>query len=93
MLRSLIIAVGAALTVAGGIMLMFGVAGGIGCLIAGIVVVVGTLFEQVIYKRVHGGAPGPGWVRTAERFVDPATGKTVTVYEQPKTGERAYIED
>ena len=74
-------------------MLMADVAGGVGCLIAGIACVVGTLFEQVIYKRCARRAPGPGWVRTGERFVDPATGKTVTSMSEPKTGERAYIED
>ena len=34
---------------------------------------------------------GTGWVRTTERFVDDKTGKTVTVYVKPLTGERAYV--
>ena len=36
-------------------------------------------------------AAGPEWVATGERFVDPETGKLVTVYYHPATGERRYI--
>ena len=58
----------------------------------GVLIAVGTVFERVIYKKTHAGAPGAGWVRTAERFIDDATGKPITVYVEPKTGERHYIE-
>jgi hypothetical protein len=37
--------------------------------------------------------PGAGWERTSERFVDPDSGKTVTVYLQPGSGERQYVEE
>lgn len=92
-LRGILIAFGAALALAGGAMLMAGFPGGLACLIGGTVIVIGTLFEQIVYKHAASSAPGPGWVRTAERFVDPTTGKTLTVYEQPGTGERTYVED
>jgi uncharacterized membrane protein HdeD (DUF308 family) len=57
----------------------------------GILLLIGTLFERVIYKRVEPVRPGPGWQRTPERFVDDATGKSVTVYIEPQTGERKYV--
>ncbi|MFO1058793.1 MAG: hypothetical protein U1E53_17720 [Dongiaceae bacterium] len=48
--------------------------------------------ERIAYKRVADRAPsGPGWQRTRERFIDDATGRTVTVYVKPRTGERAYV--
>jgi hypothetical protein len=59
----------------------------------GLLLVIGTVFERVIYKRIASGRPGPGWQRTTERFVDEATGRVVTVYIEPATGERAYVAD
>ena len=59
----------------------------------GVVIVAGTVFERVIYKRILAARPGPGWERTTERFIDDQTGKPVTVYIEPKTGERAYIHE
>jgi len=65
--------------------MVFGVWGGL--------LVIGIVFERVIYKRIEAGRPGPGWQRTTERFIDDATGKTVTVYVEPATGERTYVAD
>ena len=93
MLRGLIIAAGAAIAIVGGMLLMLNMAAGIGPLICGLVLVIGTIFERVIYKPSASRAPGPDWVRTSERFVDPQTGKTVTVYTHPTTGERAYVNE
>lgn len=59
----------------------------------GALILIGTLFERVVYKRVETARPGPGWQRTAERFIDDATGDAVTVYIRPETGERAYVRD
>jgi uncharacterized membrane protein HdeD (DUF308 family) len=59
----------------------------------GVLLVVGTVFERVIYKKTMTQAPGAGWVRTTERFIDDATGKPITVYVEPATGERQYIEE
>jgi hypothetical protein len=47
----------------------------------------------VAYKPLVAKAPGPGWQRTDERFVDDETGATVTVFVEPGTGERAYVRD
>ena len=60
-------------------------------LISGGVITVGTLLERVFYKPLLQRAPGPGWVKTNERFVDPDTGKTVDVFYDPKSGERRYV--
>ena len=48
------------------------------------------MFERVIYKPLRDKKPGPGWVRTTERFVD-TNGKTVDVFYQPSSGERQYV--
>ena len=57
----------------------------------GLVLVLGLLFERWRYKPLTGVRLGPGWVATDERFVDPETGKLVTVYFHPATGERRYV--
>ena len=59
----------------------------------GVVILIGTVFERVIYKKTQATPPGAGWVRTPERFVDDATGKPITVYIQPASGERQYVEE
>ena len=55
------------------------------------VLLVGLLIERWRYTRLTTVAPGPDWQATDERFVDPETGKLVTVYFHPSTGERRYI--
>ncbi len=59
----------------------------------GAILVLGIVYERFRYKPLELQAPGAGWERTTERFVDDETGKPVTVYIQPKTGERKYVED
>jgi hypothetical protein len=60
-------------------------------------VVVGGLIAGGILWEKRGDAPladrppGPDWIETGERFIDPETGKLVTVYHQPRTGERRYV--
>ncbi len=58
----------------------------------GALIVFGVLFERWRYKPLTEQAPtGPGWSATSERFVDPESGKLVTVYFHAATGERRYI--
>ncbi|HVT26045.1 MAG TPA: hypothetical protein VHD95_15570 [Rhizomicrobium sp.] len=57
----------------------------------GALVVIGTIYERYRYKPLEAGRPGSGWVATSERFIDDETGKAVTVYLDPKTGERKYV--
>jgi hypothetical protein len=58
----------------------------------GVLLIVGTVYERVRYKPVESAQPGPDWVRTNERFYDDETGKLITVYVHPETGERSYVE-
>jgi len=58
----------------------------------GLALTIGTLIESR-YKPPRPGAPRAGWVATGERFVDPETGKQVSVYSDPRTGEREYRAD
>jgi hypothetical protein len=51
----------------------------------------GLAIERWRYKRLGAMPPGAGWQATDERFVDPETGRLVTVYFNPATGERRYI--
>lgn len=93
MLRNILLALGACLMAAGIVLLTLGVIGpAIICLVWGAIFVFGIVYERVAYKTVVDKPPsGPGWVRTTERFVDDKTGKTITVYVKPLTGERAYV--
>ena len=51
----------------------------------------GVLIERWRYKRLSDDRPGRGWQATTERFVDPETGRLVTVFLNPATGERRYV--
>jgi hypothetical protein len=59
----------------------------------GAVILAGVVFERVTYKAIEPSKPGPGWMRTPERFVDDASGKPVTVYVRTATGERKYVNE
>lgn len=62
-------------------------------LIWGAILFAAVVYERFRYKPLENRSPGPGWERTSERFVDAESGKTVTVYVEPKTGERQYVEE
>jgi hypothetical protein len=51
----------------------------------------GLAIERWRYKRLGAAPPGAGWQATGERFVDPESGRLVTVYFNPATGERRYV--
>jgi hypothetical protein len=51
----------------------------------------GLLFENHRYRRLSGQAPGGPFQATAERFIDPESGKLVEVYTDPATGARRYV--
>lgn len=59
--------------------------------VLGLVLLFALVVERWRYKPVTGRPPSPDWVATSERFVDPESGKLVTVFYQPATGERRYI--
>jgi hypothetical protein len=59
--------------------------------VPGLVMLFGLVLERWRYKSVTARRPGPDWVATDERFVDPESGKLVTVFYRPSTGERRYV--
>jgi hypothetical protein len=89
----------AALYVIGGLLVVGGIAlAVIGCFPAaagvagwGVILIIGLLIERWRYKPLAEQRPGPEWTATDERFVDPETGKLVTVYFHAATGERRYV--
>ena len=93
MLRNGLLGFAVLLTVAGAALSAVAGPAGVQLLVFGALLLVGTLFERVAYKRVRAGPPGAPFRRTAERFRDPTTGEAVTVYADPSTGERAYVRE
>ena len=57
----------------------------------GLVLIGAALIERWRYKRLAASRPGPEWVATEERFIDPESGRLVTVYYHRATGERRYV--
>lgn len=91
-MRGAIITVGALLLLLGVVLAIVGAgAAALWPIFMGLLLLIGTAIEQWRYKLVGGRRPGPDWEVTGERFVDPETGKLVTVYFHPRTGERRYI--
>jgi hypothetical protein len=62
-------------------------------LVIGGLLVLGVVFERIVYKPVDRAPSGPDWRVTDERFVDPTTGATLTVFVKPSTGERRYVDE
>jgi hypothetical protein len=58
----------------------------------GVLILLGTAWEKVIYKPLENAQPGAGWSPTSERFIDDATGAPVTVWIDT-AGERKYVKD
>ena len=56
------------------------------------ILAVGVFYERTL-SRGAGAPRGAGWAPTAERFRDDESGAMVTVWFNPKTGERRYVED
>lgn len=50
-----------------------------------------TCFLEPIYGQLVRRPLGGSWKPTEERFVDPETGKLVTVWFDPTSGERRYV--
>jgi hypothetical protein len=57
------------------------------------ILAIGLAVERWRYRRLDAAPPpqSAGWQTTGERFVDPETGRLVTVYFHPATGERRYV--
>jgi hypothetical protein len=89
MLRALVTGLGLIMLAAGLLPWRPGPAPHVGVIVFGILLLVGTLGERVIYKRELKAPPGSGWEPTGEVSVT-ETGR-VAVWYNPRTGERAYV--
>ena len=91
-MRAVALGVGVALLAGAAASLVFG-AGPAAFPLAvwGVLVIVGVAFERWRYKRAQPTA-GAGFEPTAERFIDPGSGRPIQVYADPRTGERRYVE-
>lgn len=63
----------------------------VGPMVIGAVIVLAVLVERYVYKPIGDEPPGAGWNKTAERFADPKSGRSVAVYYNPRTGQRRYV--
>lgn len=88
--RASALALGALLLVCGAI--LWSVGGGPVLLIFGVLALITTALEPV-YGRASAKPPGTNLAATNEKFVDPETARLVTVWFDPKTGERHYVDD
>jgi hypothetical protein len=94
MLRNALLLLSLVVLAAGVVLILFGIdPPAYTLLIWGAILLGAVVYERFRYKPLERKLPGPGWERTTERFVDAETGKTVTVYLEPKTGERQYVEE
>jgi hypothetical protein len=75
---------------------LFGIARGIPLYAPAVIIslfIISLLFERFVYQKLRHGSPGAGWQATEERFVDPQSGKRVTVWFHAVSGERRYVAD
>jgi hypothetical protein len=94
MLRSWLIGIGLAVVAMGiALIVTTGVSPSLVFICWGGMLVLGIVFERFRYKPLEAARPGAGWERTTERFIDDETGKPVTVYIEPQTGERKYVQE
>ena len=55
--------------------------------------VVGTVYERFHYRGAPVSGASRNWEPTAERFLDEESGRPVTVWFDPASGERRYVEE
>ncbi|MGD0430052.1 MAG: hypothetical protein ABSA58_03070 [Acetobacteraceae bacterium] len=87
MLRTVLLVIGAMLLAT----LLVEPKAAIGPAVIGAVIVLSVLIERYVYKPIGDEPPGAGWNKTEERFADPASGRNVAVYYNPRTGQRRYV--
>jgi hypothetical protein len=90
MLRNGVLLIGAAALVCGLAALFAHTPPGFVFIFWGAVIVLSIAYERFRYKPLEGAAPGPGWTKTPERFIDDETGEAVTVWINA-TGDRKYV--
>ncbi len=93
LLRTAVLGLGAAM-VGGGLLLMragCGLGVGLRLAIPGLLLIAAVIGERWRYQRLQIARPGPEWLATDERFIDPESGRLVTVFYRKSTGERRYV--
>ena len=60
-------------------------------IVFGAVLVLAALFERYVYKPIRSDAPGPGLATHGGAVHRSALRAHVTVYFNPRTGERRYV--
>lgn len=93
MLRNIVFVIGICVLAASALAAATGAVGAWVPLAWGAILAAAIAFERFRYKPLEHAAPGLGWEKTPERFIDEETGKPVTVYIEKKTGERRYVQD
>ena len=94
MLRNVLLGIGvASLAVSVAMFAFYGFGPALAFFIWGAILTAGILYDGFRYKALEAARPGAGWEKTSERFIDDETGKPVTVYIRPETGERRYVEE
>ena len=56
------------------------------------VLFIGVVFERVRYGAAQRRPVGGTWQETTERFIDDESGRPVTVWFDPATGKRRYVD-
>ena len=93
MLRAIVLAATGVLFALSFVMLAFAGPGALGFVIGSGVLLAGTVFERIRYKRLASAPTEARFSPTPERFFDTETGAPVTVWIDPATGERKYVRD
>lgn len=89
MLRGLLFLLAVAACLGGAVAVLAGHPEGTPWAAWGGVVAAAVVLERWRYGRRTEGL-GADWQPTAERFVDPESGRTMQVFFNPRTGERRY---
>ena len=87
--RNRALVIGAALLACG--LVLYGLAGNPVLAIVALLMLITAALEP-IYGAPRDRPSGDHWRPTGERFVDPETGRLVTVWFNQATGERQYVD-
>jgi hypothetical protein len=91
--RSSVLGFGAAM-IGGGLLLTHAgctLGAGLRLIVPGMLLIGAIIGERWRYPRLQEGPSGTGWIATGECFVDPESGRLVTVVDRASTGERRYV--